>query len=374
MLDKNIKEEITKLAHDLLKIRRGVQLGTVNLTPTNLLTEKEKFLNNKTKNPLFTYSLRPFTDPKQDIQRAYTNLKQLDLPHDLFSYFEDYVESLERLSKVVSHIGKEDFGVHASQLFRWEIVDAEEIISDMDGYDFPHTKGSKVHSADAMQAYFTKVFIKEYGIQDFTVRTDDFNPLTIRVEFNSLVIGSHVRRNSFNVKRLIVHELESHALQNYNLRNSRNPLHRITPYDQKLLHSEGLAVYNEYITGTLTQKALDTYYYRLKAVDLLDKSFREIYSYLVEYLDEDHAFLMTYRVKRGLSDTSLSGGYPKDAAYLLGFKKIKEFVEMGGDLRLLYITKVPYLAKLLDKYGLLSDELIALPKFIEEVSEFSLVH
>jgi hypothetical protein len=144
----------------------------------------------------------------------------------------------------------------------------------------------------------------------------------------------------------------------------KNVFHRFAPFDQTILWSEGLAVYNEITQKKITKSAMNTYLQRLQAVSKLDLSFREIYNYLINFITPQLAFVMTYRVKRGMADTSEPGGYEKDAYYLMGYFEVKDFVDKGGDLKDLYRFAVPNLGELLKKYNLASEKEPLLPKFL----------
>jgi hypothetical protein len=220
----------------------------------------------------------------------------------------------------------------------------------------------KMQDAGVIKSRFEKV-IQEYGISDFGVRINTSSPHIINVGQHTVNIGSEIKRFECNVDRLVVHEVESHVLQAQNVKNSQTALAELATYGNQNLYGEGLAVYNEVATRKITPSAFEMYYSRIKAVRLLQKSFREIYQTLVEDLTPQRAFVMTYRVKRGLSDTSSPGGFPKDAAYLLGFHEIENLINEKFPKKLLYATRSPILSTLLSKYGLLDTEEILTPKF-----------
>jgi hypothetical protein len=56
-------------------------------------------------------------------------------------------------------------------------------------------------------------------------------------------------------------------------------------------------------------------------------------------LTEKSAIDICFRVKRGLGDTSKGGAFSKDYCYFSGRKKIKKFIDNGGDLQDLYFGK-----------------------------------
>ncbi|UCD03050.1 MAG: DUF1704 domain-containing protein [Candidatus Aenigmatarchaeota archaeon] len=79
----------------------------------------------------------------------------------------------------------------------------------------------------------------------------------------------------------------------------------------------------------------------------VDAALREAsYMDVVEMMEQNFGFTdkdakdIAYRAKRGLSDTSKGGGFPKDAAYMLGDWAVQKYVERKGDLSKLYIGNI----------------------------------
>ena len=66
-----------------------------------------------------------------------------------------------------------------------------------------------------------------------------------------------------------------------------------------------------------------------------------------------------------MPDTSKPGGYPKDAAYLLGYKAVLDFLKEGEEKNM-YYSKDPNLTTLLLKYDLLKERNLLLPEFVKE--------
>src|SRR5205823_4533715 len=92
----------------------------------------------------------------------------------------------------------------------------------------------------------------------------------------------------------------------------------------------------------------------------LTASFRRVFEELRdEGFDEQQAFSITKRVKRGLGDTSGPGGYIKDHIYLEGDLLVEQFVAQGGDVRRLYVGKIG-----LQQLDLLEPDWLTEPRFI----------
>ena len=359
------KKILYHFAKQCSRLKHSCLLDTNVLTPSNFCEEKEKFLQSKTYNPQFIYKKTP-KNIKHGFDQLQKYLASIDLPKDLANYFFEYLDNLELLSLTISAIGTKSFAAYSQRLFRSYTSHTHETLQQLPDINFLEDEKHTLHTAEKIAAIFHN-YLQQYDeLSQYAISLDSFNDHTIRVGENRLIIGSRVKRTTENVRRLIVHEIESHIMQRHNARLSKNPLLKLIRTEEHEMLAEGLAVFNEIYTKTITRKAYNIYFYRLKAVAMLQKSFREIYDYLTNFLTPHQAFIITARVKRGMADTSQPGGFPKDAAYLLGYNRINEYVSHGGSLSSLYIIRQPEYGKLLAKYDLLTDANYVLPKFLEK--------
>lgn len=364
MLDNKSREELLILIKKSLKIRENLRLGTKTLTPLNYNFEKEKFFNSDTYNPIFMYKHKETEEYEHIIEDLKQRLKKVLLPEDLKTYVNNFLSDLDLLAKTNDTIGTAKFSEFSSQLFHWKNIEPDKILKRIKLPQFKKDTSSGLHDAKEIQKKFISIIHNRYHIDEFTVETDTFNDMTIRAGSKKITIGERVKRTGKNLKRLVVHEVESHFLQNYNLSSTKNSFTKTGFYGDSILFAEGLAVYNEIQTKTITKRAFETYKYRLLAASMIDKSFREIYTYLTQFISPDRAYMITYRVKRGLSDTSKSGGFIKDSSYLVGYTYVLDYVNKGGDIKKLYSIKVPQLEKLLSKYSLYTPQEVYLPQFV----------
>ncbi|HSW88700.1 MAG TPA: tyrosine/phenylalanine carboxypeptidase domain-containing protein [Candidatus Saccharimonadales bacterium] len=362
------KKIIYLFAKKCLKLRTTCILDTSVLTPTNFQKEKLKFMHSKTYNPRFTYKKISVKKIVRELETLRNQLEIMRLPQDLAIYFLDYIDNLELLSKTVQSIGLDTFPELTKKLFNISVSNAHDVLQTLPKIAFQEEKKPTMHSAEEIASIFHEYLQTYHELYNYKIYLDTFNDHTIRVGEKQLVIGSRVKRTASNVNRLIVHEIESHILQRYNTKIGKNPLVRLICAGEHDMLSEGLAVFNEVYTKTITHKAYATYFYRLKAVEMLNCSFREIYTYLTNFVTPHQSFIITARVKRGMTDTSKPGGFPKDASYLLGYDKINKYVSDGGDLPFLYIVRNPEYGKILAKYNLLTTADYVLPKFLRKKS------
>lgn len=356
------KTKLIKIAKRISLLRRRFLIDTATLTPLNHLEEMEKFMKSDTYNPMFRY--RPIELPNitEDKAEILMQLKKLQVPDDIKIHVEGVIGDLTAMEIAKKSVGKKDFGENANALFNWGRDRLDLLLANTPKVQFALYSDHILQDAGIIKERFEKV-LAQYGITDLPVVIDSFSTHIISITSKGIKIGSKVKRYKCNVDRLIVHEIETHALQIINVKRNANRLPDITKYSNMNLYAEGLAVYNEISTRRITPEAFDMYYNRIRAVHLLDKSFREIFIALSKYLPLKKAYVVTYRVKRGMARTEEAGGFPKDAAYLLGYHEIDNLVADGFPKRLLYATKSPVLTSLLQKYNLLDTDNIIVPRF-----------
>ncbi len=357
------KNELLKIALRSTSIRRALDLNSTGISPINFQAEKEKFFKSKTCNPIFEYTPPPPERFDLEIDELEQRVEKIELPYDLLYHLIEYLNHLRFLFHARHSIGKPTFPVYAKLAFDWRIIDPDKLIESLPKFNFQNETRGPLVEAPEIAKQLDVTLKDKYKISDLPVEVNYFSTNMISVDFDVIKIGKDIKRFQNNIDRLIVHEIESHALQNYNIRTSKNYLRLMSKLSDTYLYSEGLGVYNEVKTGTITRKSFQNYYYRLKAIKNSHLSFREIYNNLInDGLSEKHAFNISFRVKRGMLDTSKSGCYPKDASYLLGYKTVLGFLKDNPE-KIMYYAKNPHLTKLLIKYNLLGDENLIMPKF-----------
>lgn len=364
-ISKENKDILISLAQEGARIKTELTISSTPLTPLNLKGELDKFLKSTKYNPKFLYKdskIKRYDLIIDDLERK---AEQLDLPSDLFFHLIKYLNHLRLLYHAKRSIGKSTFPIYASLIFNWEILDPQNLLKQVPPTKFRNEEKVKLMNAWEIKDILKSSIQKNYNIPNFDVCINNFSNNLIFVNLETVNIGKGIKRFQNNVKRLIVHEVESHVIQNYNIRSSNNPLRTLSQFSHSELYSEGLAVYNEINSHTITKKSFDNYYFRLKAANNLHLSFRELFEMLVsDGLSIKHALNIVYRAKRGMYDTSHPGGFPKDSAYLMGYKAVLDFLKKNPEKNM-YYTKNPLVAKLLMKYNLLGKKEILLPRFVE---------
>jgi uncharacterized protein (TIGR02421 family) len=149
-----------------------------------------------------------------------------------------------------------------------------------------------------------------------------------------VLLNKHDSLNTHELESLVHHELGVHALTTENAEKQLLSIFKLgLPGNTHT--QEGLAIYNEYLSGNLTLDRLKELALRVIAIDhmLRHQNFRKTYNYIknMSNLDEDSCFRLITRVYRG-------GGFTKDYLYLSGLRDIIKSVK-EKDFNLLFIGK-----------------------------------
>ena len=200
----------------------------------------------------------------------------------------------------------------------------------------PEADLEPIHDVHYAKSYFEE-FSKRY---DFKYRIKISNNLSAAAmvlnNTQTLVLRkNHIYSNN-QLKVLANHEVGVHMVTTFN--GLAQPLKVFSNgFPNNVETQEGLAVYAEFMSGSLTMYRLRELAFRVIAVDTLSKgySFADTFDLLFSQykLDRSKAFSITQRVHRG-------GGFTKDHLYLRGLRNVYKHVKQGKDLRLLLTGKV----------------------------------
>lgn len=180
------------------------------------------------------------------------------------------------------------------------------------------------------------------GLDDWSVEMDTVMSARVLVDGAKREIkvrpGSIFRRQ--DVPRLIVHEIEVHATRAVN--GNRQPLRIFsTGLPGSLATEEGLALFAEERAGAASPGTSWRQGVVVQAVEWArHMGFRELHEHLRRESEPGLAWGVAERLKRGLADPVKPGVYAKDVVYYQGLRRVRSWVEQGGDLNLLYVGKV----------------------------------
>ncbi len=319
-------------------VKRIELLSYVN--PTNIEEEKSRFFASKyLSDPIFSYPALDFDKFKLH-REFFTQAIELIDDEELRCLYEEIIYFYSGLVRCIETVGEgkkfyynslHSFGTPTEQ----DVENAKFILHFNEEEDDPVIFEPK-YSAKESEAQF-RDFSKQY---DFTYRIEFSKKMgAIAMVLNNkqtLVLNENHTFSDNEMAVLTNHEIGVHMVTTMN--GLLHPLKIFSHgFPNNVESQEGLAVFSEYMSGSLTVKRLKELAYRVLAVDSLAKgySFSKTFRLLHNTydLDRDTAFYITVRVHRG-------GGFTKDYLYLTGLKKIYDYYMQGQDLTLLLTGKV----------------------------------
>lgn len=338
-----------KLDREFLSIERHIKL-LFFLRPTNIRSERKKFLRREIENPSFSYprfhSNFPFLRKRlHALQPDGTPLGRI------FRMKRD--ELIEKLN-ILQARGSSECLLRAQKLFGGETgISSEEIEKILSRLQSP--KNEPGLSAEEVKIIFEKT-LYEAGLKTWRVRLTDGLVSACSVgKRKTIFVRKTARFTLSRVHRLIAHEIETHL---FTAENGKFQPYKIFQRGLPgyLETQEGLALFMEIKKMNLTNvshweeflssPSVREYVYPAALLfwNILvaeQGSFRDTYEELRSRgIGKGRAFRYAVRVKRGLSDTAQKGAFPKDFIYLSGLKKIFEFMNSKGDFQKLYLGKV----------------------------------
>jgi len=343
--EKNVQKPIAKksitnnfdIDQELVNVDNKLKL-LFHLRPTNLEVEKEKFLENFSYNPQFTYPELKF-DPinlKQKLSSIETDESPLGL------IFRAKKEELIKKIELIEKIDHEEFMQKSISLFGKPddelIRETENLLLEAGKFD---SKDREDLDCEEARNRFEKVF-KQYNLNNWKVKIkDEMVTDCIAGKNNRLFVRKDAKFSEKRIDDLIIHEIETHILTAENGKNQPYEIFNRGLADY-LITQEGLAVYN------VTNQNKSTIKNSYKALALViatdtaaNSSFVETFEKVLSFgIPIDQALRISLKVKRGLSDTSKKGAFTKDIIYYKGYKEVNKFVENGGRIRDLYIGKL----------------------------------
>jgi uncharacterized protein (TIGR02421 family) len=322
------------LFEDLL-FRIDKKLPFLGMNPANEASEKKKFFKRNDYNPVFKYR-RP-----ADCTKLFNKIDQVELPEGMMSkLLLQRLEKFKRTNAMVQNIGKSEFTYFSKGIFD---KPSQELINK--AYEVLKTSPEKEENNIG-----SKKVIKEMKKILSTLKLKDWKVGYKNMAANAAVITSkkavYVKKKAkFShdfLKRIVVHEIGTHVFRALN--GAKQPYKIFsTGLPNYMGTEEGLAVNIEEMHGCLKVNTLRVYAGRAIAVNLaLQKGFRDVFNELKQYFDDDFAWKLALRAKRGLIDTSKPGAYTKDHLYLDGYYKVKKFLDANGDegLKQLYYGRI----------------------------------
>lgn len=341
-------QEVTKKLDEL-----RIPIALV-FTPTNLEAEKKKFFASNTYNPQFKYRL--VNNRNADILKELLSIEEIsDVDPRISEFYMNLIEAKKEASDLMHAVGNNDavteistkrFRKPTDLLFRNACRVLRGRVSNYNLLNTKKINRGEYLKYDEIKAVFEGVFT-ELGLTDWSVAKSiniSKNGIKVGVKRKEVLVDEKIERSKFKLRKTIVHEVGTHALRAYNGLNSGYDALGKSNIPSYLDVEEGLATWNEYALGLLTEDWLKNKAALVWAIYIgEDMTFRELYNSALAIVPKKAAFNLAYRVKRGLEDTSEPGIYVKDVAYFRGFRKVLRRLEKDPALYTrLYAGKIDF--------------------------------
>lgn len=336
------------------------------LNPLNIEQEKKRFFTSKfTEDPVFKYRKIKF-NPFQ-LQRQFFSQRLEDIhDEDIRKLYHDTIYEYSGLVQCIASVGKDKkFFYNSLRVFgtpkERDVKNAKFILHFHKEEDAEEMIPR--YTADQAQAFF-KAFGEKYNFNFKIKQTNSITAAAMALSTSKTLVVKKNRKFSDNdLKILANHEIGVHMLTAFNAINQ--PLRIFQHgFSNNTLTQDGLAVFSEYMSDSLSLKRMKELAYRVLASDSLIKgySFSDTFDLLYSQykLDKETAWSITLRAHRG-------GGFTKDYLYLSGLKKVYDYYSSGKDMGLLLTGKVSIedenLIKKLQKSGLAEKNTHFTPSF-----------
>lgn len=184
--------------------------------------------------------------------------------------------------------------------------------------------------------------LAERGLEGWRVETDPIMSARVMVDGAKklLQVSPNTRFRPRDVRRLIVHEIEVHAIRTAN--GLAQPLKLFsTGLPGSIETEEGLALYAEERAGVASPGTAWRQGLVARAVVWArDMGFRELYEQISREAGPGLAWGISERLKRGLAEPGAPGVYAKDVVYYTGLRRVRSWLGAGNPISHLYVGKV----------------------------------
>ena len=318
ILSSSISSEVLNVDKKLFSLCKSIE--TLNfINPVNLIAQRNKFLKkNSYISPNFNYKQLNI-DPYKFREHLY-NLPVSEINDaDIQQLYRHVIDNLASKIDLLATIGTDDFIYNSLKYYGEpspnDIANARFLLHLNDDES---ERNDELLSSDEAIDYF-KFQAKEWGLN---CKIEKSGKIVAKAMVNNekalLLINKEARFTQKELHAFAYHELGIHMLTTINAK--KHPLKVFSLGLAGNTHTqEGIALYSEYCSGSLTTKRLKTIALRVIAVQYMLKHgdfVKTYHSLMNEFnLDKEFAFTLTTRVYRG-------GGFTKDYLYLKGFRDV----------------------------------------------------
>ena len=347
-----------QIDHKIYKI--NAQLGfNKKLTPINTQEEIEKFNKDHSYNPEFKY------DDHTDLTYAIDNqLDTIKVPDTkIGKIFSDKISEIKKMTTCLKYLGTPDFTHYYQKII--PVASESELLK---AKLFSENKSKDKKEIEPIIAHkdFVNIInesINKYNL-NFSVEVDKNSLSRMKVTSKGkIVINNTKGLTEEQIRKLIAHEVETHALT---YQNGAQQPYKIFHYGfaNYIELQEGLAVYNQEKFKTRNQGTYSAGNFIANQI-VLENSFAESYQILQakEIFKNPLSFIV--RSKKGLSETKFKGGNTKALIYFRGGTKVRELIEKDPNIvHTMYLGKVNFQSLELLKTADFINKRIQIPDFL----------
>jgi len=302
------------------------------LNPLNIEEAKKAFLDGEN-NPPFRY--QPFTKADDFLYRL--DAIRPRSSHPFSRLFDQKIELVKLLIIALRDRNTKAFDDLAQAQNWYPQSDQWKLL-------FPVSQPAQLEmtkTAHDLRVYLQQA-LQERQQYDWVVSLDSC--MSARVLVQSAQKKIYIQRNALfssnDLPRLVVHEIDVHAQRSINGEKQTLKIFQ-TGLPHSMSTEEGLAMIAEERTGLMNPNTLQTQTQLLWAINKSRSAgFRVLYEQLKLRVGPRLSWIICLRVKRGLANPGLPGVYAKDSIYLIGWLRLKQWLENGGDIRHLYVGGV----------------------------------
>ncbi|OGJ50279.1 hypothetical protein A2335_04150 [Candidatus Peregrinibacteria bacterium RIFOXYB2_FULL_32_7] len=309
--------------------------------PLNLTEEKEIFFKNPIVSPSFIYK-----DLTIDCHAIKKDLHRIpkEAEHPLLPLYLKKAEELEIKLNIIEARNSQELGNYSEQLYgKINYYIYKDALEYIEKYHFKEDESKILNTKQIIK--YLKEYLKEKKLSEWNIKILEDSPSDIQVnKKHSVFLKKDSKFTENRLKAIIVHEIETHIFRLENGRRQKYGLFEIgTP--GYLETEEGLAIYNqENLNIPLGGKHIR---FAMAAIAIyLGKkmTFCELFHYLKAtfHLNDDLAWKICVKTKRGLNDTKIKTSFTKDIVYFTGYQKVKNFLENDTEnkIKQLYRGKI----------------------------------
>lgn len=356
----NIKEKVNLIDSAIAKASKRNILNPIAI---NLQEEKNNFFSKKNYSPQFKYDQSKTS--QINILEISNFIKQQLLPKELNDYFSRILEDLNNNSLTAELIGSNKFTEYQKKLLNVDFSSVDlklinsllELLPEIDNSNVLDSKSIVIKMREAMDRYD---FFHDWEIK---LTENGRSGVSLFGDVKKITVAKSIRKTESDLKRLIIHEIFSHAIRHVNNEKINLEFIKKGLSPNLMTYIEGHAVFNEFKSKTITYNALKKYINRFLVAKEGNLTFIELYNKALSFGDNnDSAFEFAYRFKRGVSDTSLPLINIKDCLYLYGYSKVSKLDEKI--YKFLFSGRVTPDDFILEEFGLIDSSKAVIPSLI----------